>query len=221
MFKSINKDYKIFSCLRGSIITIEGLIAAGKSTLGYKLSHFLNSIGIDAKYYPEYVNNDFLSLYIRNMKKYSFSFQVLMLMKRIEIYKEAEQFSKTGGIAIVDRSINGDYTFAYMQYLKGFFDDDDWNAYNALITKEALIEPHITLYLDCNPETCMRRLLIRGNISETRGYTIEYMIELDKAYKDTMTKVKHQVLNIDWNNNLDIDNEVLKVVLLKIKNELN
>ena len=220
MFTTLNKEARKFSSLRGSVITIEGLIGIGKTTLGRAIVNYLTTIGLNARFYPEYVNEEFLKTYIMNMKKYSFSFQLFMLEKRIEIYREAQQYAATGGIAIIDRSINGDYTFALMQHQKGFFDDEEWEVYLSILRKESIPEPHLTLYLICSPETSMRRVGKRGIQSEISGYTVEYMRELSAAYNVSMKTVQHPLVTVDWEFDVGVDEDVVTEVLKKIKSEL-
>lgn len=220
MFSTVNKDYRRFANLRGMVVTVEGLIGIGKTTLGQAMVSFLNQLGLEARFFPEYVNREFLAKYIANMKEYSFSFQLFMLQKRIEIYREAQAFAKTGGIAVVDRSLNGDYTFALMQKDKGFFDDEKWDIYNAILEGESIPEPSITLYLVCNPQTSLRRVHKRGNAEEISGYTLGYMEELSTAYNKSMKLVKHPVLTIEWEYDIPVADLVAREVLLSIQKRL-
>lgn len=220
MFSPVSKDYRRFANLRGTVITVEGLIGIGKTTLGQAMVAFLNQLGLNARFFPEYVNREFLGKYIANMEEYSFSFQLFMLQKRIEIYREAQAFARTGGIAIIDRSLNGDYTFALMQKDKGFFDDEKWGIYNAILQGETIPEPSITLYLVCTPETSLRRVHKRGNEEEIRGYTLEYMEELAAAYNKSMKVVKHPVLTVEWEYDVPVADLVAREVLTTIQKRL-
>src|SRR4051812_7244364 len=114
MFAERSALYCRFKSLKCGVFTIEGIIGVGKTTLGRSLEKMLNDNGIATKFFPEYVNKDLLGQYIGNMHRYAYSFQLIMLCKRIEIYREAERFAATGGVAIIDRSIVGDMTFALM-----------------------------------------------------------------------------------------------------------
>lgn len=210
MFTSLPTAMRKLGALRGSVITIEGLIGIGKTTLGEAFVQYLNKQGFQARFFPEYVNPYFLGKYIANMSRYSFSFQLFMLEKRLQIYKEAQAFANTGGIALIDRSLNGDYTFAWMQWRKGFFTEEEWEIYRALLTKEPISEPHLTLYLTCDPETSLCRIARRGNEDEIKGYQLAYMKELDQAYQVHMREiVKHPVLKLDWNENKELTETVL------------
>lgn len=112
----------------GRIIAVEGGIGAGKSTFGQTLTEYLTDSGLRARYYPEYINQKLLSQYIGDMKKYAYSFQMVMLTMRINIYREAVDFARTGGIAVIDRSLVGDYTFAKMQKETGRISDSEWES---------------------------------------------------------------------------------------------
>jgi deoxyadenosine/deoxycytidine kinase len=211
MFSSRNSRYEEFTFLRGRIFVIEGLIGVGKTTLGKSLEKYLNSIGIECKFFPEYVNNDLLDLYIKDMPREAFAFQLFMLSKRIDIYREATTFAKTGGIAIIDRSIHGDMAFAYMQKEKGFISEAEWNIYLKIVQAEIQLEPSATIFLNCDIEKCFTRLKIRGNKSESTGYTQGYFSDLSNAYSYIMNEYSTcKIINIDWNNHLEFDSNYLK-----------
>lgn len=133
MFADRHSDFDKLKYLKGGIYTIEGIIGVGKTTLGRSAERYLNNIGLKEKFYPEYVNKELLAQYIGNMKRYAYSFQMIMLCKRIEIYREAERLAETGGVALIDRSIIGDMTFARMQKDNGNFTEDEWNIYLSLM----------------------------------------------------------------------------------------
>lgn len=210
MFTSRHPLYEKYKSLKGGRFTIEGIIGVGKTTFGKSAEAFLNSIGLSAKFYPEYVNKDMLAQYIADMKKYAYAFQMVMLCKRIEIYREAERFAATGGIALIDRSLIGDMTFAKMQKDNGNFTEDEWRIYLSFIRQETQLTPTASLYLRCTPVTSMDRVAQRGIEAEVKGYTIGYMNQLHAAYEKSIlecSNVKH--IYLDWNNSTPIENESL------------
>lgn len=205
MFLARHPDFNKLKSLKGGIYTIEGIIGVGKTTLGRSAERYLNTIGLKAKFYPEYVNKDLLSQYISDMKRYAYSFQMIMLCKRIEIYREAEKFAETGGIALIDRSIIGDMTFARMQKENGNFTEDEWKIYLSLMKQEIQLTPTASLFLRCSPQTSLNRVKIRGIEAEINGYTIEYMTQLHNAYETSIhdsTNVRHII--IDWDMSVPV-----------------
>lgn len=211
MYSKRDPKYEEFTFLRGRIFVIEGLIGVGKTTLGKSLEKYLTQIGIECKFFPEYVNNDLLDLYIKNMNREAFAFQLFMLSKRIDIYREATAFTKTGGIAIIDRSIHGDMAFAYMQKEKGFISEEEWSIYLKIVKSEIQLEPSATVFLNCDIDKCFTRLKIRGNKSEATGYTQEYFQDLSKAYSYIINEYSTtRLVRIDWNSHLEFDGNFLK-----------
>lgn len=201
LFAPRSANYNRFRSMRGGVYTIEGLIGVGKTTLGRSLERYLNENGLEAKFFPEYVNKELLSQYIKDMKRYAYAFQMVMLCKRIEIYRQAELFSRTGGISLIDRSIVGDMTFARMQMENGYFTPEEWAVYLNLVKSEIQLAPTASLYLRCTAATSLERVKSRGNESEINGYTYDYMNKLHNAYTVSFshcTDLRHIV--IEWDS---------------------
>jgi hypothetical protein len=67
-FESNSDLYKKYSKLRGSVICIEGIISAGKTTLGKDMTEFLNELGLEAVFYQEYVEESLLHQFYEDPK---------------------------------------------------------------------------------------------------------------------------------------------------------
>lgn len=200
MFANRGDHFGRFRSMRGGVYTLEGGIGAGKTTLGRSAEKFLNRNGLQAKFYPEYVNKPLLNQYLGDMAKYAYTFQLFMLSKRIEIYRDAERFAATGGIALIDRSIIGDMTFARMLVDDGKITAGEFAIYQNLMKEEIQLVPQASVYLYCTAQTLLLRVHKRGIKSEIAGYTPEYMNKLHAAYMTSMkacTNVPHILL--DWN----------------------
>lgn len=210
MFNPRHPLYNNYKSLIGGVYTLEGLIGVGKTCLGISIVSFLNSIGLNAQFFPEYVNKDFLNEYIEDMPRYSYAYQVMMLCKRIEIYKDAQRFAATGGIAIIDRSLIGDMTFARMQKEKGFMTERNWNNYLSMAKDEIQLAPTASVYLACTTETSLGRVRTRGLESEIKGYSPEYMDDLRAAYEKSIAECNTvQHITVDWNQKMTIVNGAL------------
>ena len=216
LFTSVNPDQDKYRRLAGSIITLEGLIGVGKSTLGLLLEKYLNCIGINTKFFPEYICEPLLNQYIGNMDKYAYSFQIIMLQKRLDIYQRAHEYALGGGIAIVDRSLIGDYTFAKMQHKNGSISDSEMDVYTQIMKNEKTIEPTYILYLDCQPQTAFTRMISRGNQGEQDGYKLEYFEDLKRIYFEVIEDSDHTIHIIDWNQNQKVEQDQVKYVLDQI-----
>jgi NADH dehydrogenase (ubiquinone) 1 alpha subcomplex subunit 10 len=67
--------------------------------------------------------------------------------------------------------------------------------------------PHVTLYLDATPETCLKNINSRSRGCES-GIPLEYLQGLDDLYRDLVFELKQkgsQVVNIDWNEFRPVD----------------
>lgn len=200
-----NSLYRQYSKFIGYVVSIEGLIGAGKSTLGQSLEKFFKSIGINAKFFPEYKNIKLLNQYISNMTKYAYSFQSVMLSKRLEIYRMASEFAAKGGVAIIDRSIIGDITFARMQVSMGNITPEEYQVYESIIEEENILEPNLTIYLDVCIDTVMRRIQKRGIESEISGYSKEYIQTLNENYLKVLNTIDNVIyLNHDQDIFLEV-----------------
>lgn len=204
------------------IICLEGLIASGKSTLGKYLADNIAS----AKYFPEYVNTVLLDYYVNDMQNNAFSFQLIMLHQRFNIYRLAMQHVYQGGLAIVDRSFCGDYAFALMQKDKGFINEKQWQIYlNIVIEQQQMLNseypnyliPQFILFLECNIDLCLQRIILRNRSAENT-YTKRYLENLQTTYEKTLQLSKCPVQKI--NNETEITNTKLAKIISLIKENL-
>lgn len=201
MFNQRRPLYNQFKSLKCGIYTIEGIIGVGKTTLGRSLERLLNDNDIETKFFPEYVNKELLDQYIGDMGKYAYSFQMIMLCKRIETYRQAEVFASKGGVALIDRSIIGDMTFARMQKDNGNFTQSEFDIYLSLMKQDIQLVPTASIFLRCSPEIAIKRIMTRGIEAEINGYSIEYLKQLYNAYEKSVAEcdnVKH--IMIDWDD---------------------
>lgn len=211
---NLESSYKDFSCLRGNIIILEGLIGVGKSTLGACLYQFLLNCGIESKWFNEPINDKLLKLYISDMNKYAFSFQTIVARERLNIYKEAVKWSKKGFVVFIDRSLIGDMSFAIMQRNKGYISTKEFEVYLNLISDQVQ-EPHCTLFLDCSPKVAWERMKERGQKEEVSGYSLAYFEDLNRAYSEAFNRSEIKRLSINWEEKQPIVNGQLTVKTCK------
>lgn len=185
-----------FSSFKGKIITIDGCIGAGKSTLCKNLYNTFKSLNYDVKLYIEKFNNDMLSLFLSDMKKYAFMFQIYMLQQRRIIYEEAIEFVKSEGVAIIDRSMCSDIAFCLLHKDMGNISDEEWKTYNSVINEKLYETPDYIVYLDVTAEKCMERIKSRNRLNETDSYDILYLNNLIDKHKT----VFKNTINVDWNS---------------------
>lgn len=184
-----------------NIICIEGVVGAGKTTLGELLAKELS-----IEFFQEpYIDNPFLDKFYSNKERYSLPSQMYFLNKRIEIIEEA---SKLNG-CIMDRSIYGDYLFAKMHLKNKFMTEDEFSLYHSFWEKLISVRtnPILIIYLETSVENAMRKIKERGREFEL-GVEKEYWSSLNEEYSSFFDNYRDSIIlkiNID---NMDIrDNE--------------
>lgn len=198
----LNLSGKKWSSLRGTIIIIEGIIGVGKTTLCKSLHNFLTELGHDVVWFPEKIPSSLISLYISDMKRYAFPFQVMVAQSRALDLSRACELAKMGKIVIMDRSLLGDCAFALMQKEKGYFTDAEFEAYLGVVsTGQPVSSPplHI-LYLESSPETAFERMKKRGNKDEIDGYTLDYFKELSATYARMIEHGEEKITTLPWSD---------------------
>lgn len=187
--------------LRGSVIGVEGIIGAGKTTFSTSIVEYLKRLGLKVKLFREYINHTLLKQYIDDMKKYSYMYQIMIFMKRLETYKKALKYAQSGGVSIIDRTSIGDYAFALMQKEEGNISPKEWEIYNKVIKEESTIKPTLIVNLDVEPKVAFHRMTSRGKKEEVSGYTLKYFDSLKGSYVKTYSLLcsqKGYLITFDW-----------------------
>lgn len=178
------------------IVSILGLVGAGKSTL-------VNKLASNNKYaiFEEPVdNNPFLSDYYKDPSRWSFTLQVFYLWERYKQVQEAFMKSMKGETVILDSSIYSDFAFAILQYDHGYFTDDEYNTYTNMhkIIAAQTAYPELIVWLQLSPEQTLERIKERDRDCESE-MQLSYLKSLNKAYQLVLEKLsKHtNIITVD------------------------
>lgn len=199
--------------MRGIVLTVEGTIGIGKSTLCRTIVKLMNEAEIRAEYLPEDYDKNMLKTFL-NYKKahpgkynpHAAPFQLDVLTRRTRTYERALALQKQGVTAVVDRSLVGDYAFALLQYDEGNFTEEQWEEYCTRVEAADLLDPDLTLFLKCRQDIALERCNRRGRSGED-AYTLGYFRDLDDAYMDAFEAVDYPCLYVDWTLALEVDEE--------------
>ena len=177
-----------------NFIGISGLIGAGKTTLARELGKVLNL----PVYYEPIVENEYLEDFYRDMKRYSFSFQIYLLNCRFRQHQQV-LWNGTGGIQ--DRTLYEDSIFAKVLYEEGNMEEREYKTYLNLFRNMSNFMKKNTLivHLDCKPEESLRRIKMRARGCET-GITIDYLTKLYNAYEEFLKEISKviPVIRVDY-----------------------
>lgn len=153
-----------------SMITIEGNVGIGKSTLAKTLSEK----GFGTLQLEE-VNLKLLLQFYSNPTQYGFTFQLYMLAGRLAQSKNVRYNT------VIDRGILGDSVFAKVANANGVISDVDYDTYLDILKADRRHPDMITLYLTARPEICLSRLQTRNRESES-GIELAYLETIDRAH---------------------------------------
>lgn len=205
--------------LGGKIVSLEGNIGVGKSTLADALQQYAPHL---VQVYNEPTNEKFLQLFYKDGKKYAFVFQMTMVQKRIYQSALARRDKIPDGkhMFIWDRSMIGDYVFAIWNYLLGSISIDEMEVYETefgshfskIQDSSHTKNVSIFVFLDDEPVQCKKRVEeLRKNPSED-GIPLDYYTGIDDVHFFVCMKLcaseNAKVTILNWGS-YDDPNEVL------------
>lgn len=227
MFEYIENDrIKKEKGRESTIITIGGMIGAGKTTITNLLSDELGCVA----YYENVDDNEILPLFYtaspkeQAEKRYPFLLQLEFLNSRYSIIKQA---LKSEEVIVMDRSIYEDWYFAKINTQIGNISELEFTLYEKLLNNmlEELEElpkkaPDLMVYLKISFNKTLERIGKRGRDFEQDESLYEYYYTLWKDYDDWVMNHYDQsnVLIIDMDE-IDIEKhpEHKKLILDKVK----
>ncbi|MDE2492102.1 MAG: deoxynucleoside kinase [Elusimicrobia bacterium] len=184
-------------------IGIAGTIGVGKSTLTVDLARALNFEPI----LEEVDGNPYLEHFYKDMRGYGTMMQVWLLNHRFRQHREFVTRISLGKIrgVVQDRTIWEDTIFARMlnEHPDKIISDIDYNTYLDLFDNMVLRElvfPQIMIYLDCQPETAIKRIGSRGRVME-QGISLDYLRMLKRNYDEFIGEMESagvRILRIKW-----------------------
>jgi deoxyadenosine/deoxycytidine kinase len=162
------------------IVSVEGNIGAGKSTLIEELQQkyiddrrflFLLEPVNQWENVKDKHGNNMLQKYYDNPIKYAFAFQIMAFQTRLQLLKDAlEYIDDEVTTIIMERSLDADYhIFAKMLFEEGLMEDVEFQIYLQMAT-EALKEYGVDgmIWLDTDYEECFRRMEKRSREGEEK-----------------------------------------------------
>jgi deoxyguanosine kinase len=199
------------------IISIEGNIGSGKSTLVRLLEekydnchiHFLNEPVDEWSKFVDENNENILTKFYKNQEKYSFTFQIMAYISRLNKLRmkiDEVKYSNNQNIIITERSLSTDkYVFAQMLYDDNKMEKVQLDIYNEwfhAFNKETEIDKII--YIKTEPEVCSKRINERNREGED-SIPLEYLSNCHK-YHENMIEIERnnakEILVLDGNNNV-------------------
>ena len=199
------------------IITIEGNIGSGKSTIVSSLKQFSKSKFI---FLQEPVDEwssicdkngeSILSHFYRDSKTYSFQFQMMAYISRLNLLRSVIK-ENPNAVIITERCLYTDkFVFAKMLYDKGNMSDIEYTIYNKWFSSFIKdIEPTGIIYIKTSPETCYERIVKRNRTGES--IPLEYLQSCHDYHEKWLTKPTIPLIVYDGNFEMD-DTNILDII---------
>lgn len=213
-----------------TILSIEGNIGSGKSTIIDYLKEKYNSIN-EIIFLPEPVdewetikdeeNNTILQKFYADQKKYSFTFQIMAYISRLNLLRKTIK-ENPGKVIISERSLFTDkYVFAQMLYDSGNMESIQYQIYNKWFESFLDIAPvSKMIYLKTDPKVSFQRISIRNRNGE-ENIPYEYIQSCheyhNKMYDIINFNKKIIDCTTDFNKNNDYFENVSKQILNFVK----
>ena len=203
---------------RPLIISVDGNIGSGKSTLVSKLrtrAKNRNDIVFVDEPVKEWENikdkdgKNMIQKFYGNVKKYAFAFQMMAYISRLAELKEAYQKAIDDKISIIitERSVETDrMVFAQMLHDEGDIESVEFEIYTKWFDhfiKDMKVDHYV--YIDASSITCDARIKKRNRSGE--NIPIEYLEKCQKYHQDWLSRpsTKGHVITIDGSKDVHSD----------------
>ena len=209
------------------ILSVEGNIGVGKSTMLNRIKKFLGDKinGRQIVFLQEPVDQwqeikdrdgeDILTKFYKDQDKYAFPFQMMAYISRQALLMEAVE-NNPGSIIISERCIHTDRNvFARMLYDDGKIEDVSYAIYNMWFdTFSSKCKYHGHIYLRASPDICHARVETRSRSGETIPY--DYLVRCHDCHDNWLTQAENTIM-ISVDDNMDIAEEKYKKIFSRIR----
>ena len=204
-----------------TVLSIEGNIGSGKSTIIEFLKEKYKDSS-DFIFLPEPVdqweqikdkdNNTILSKFYNDQKKYSFAFQMMAYISRLELLRKAIQ-ENPSKIIITERSLFTDkFVFAQMLYDDHKMEEIEYQIYNKWFYSFIDLAPlHKLIYLKTDPEISFKRIIKRNRDGEN-GIPFDYIKNCHSYHNHMYEVMDCQKKIIDCTNDFNQDDSYFELI---------
>lgn len=204
------------------IFSIEGNIGSGKSTLLENLKkEFSNNKNIIFMKEPvdeweeikDTAGNTMLQKFYEDQEKYSFPFQMMAYISRLNLLKKTVE-KNPGAIIISERSLYTDkFVFAKMLYESSKIEDVSYQIYNKWFDAFVKDFPICgVIYVETDPEICHQRVAKRSRLGES-NIPLDYLKSCHSYHTNMLNcdfqKISNRQLVLDGNTDIYENSDIL------------
>jgi deoxyadenosine/deoxycytidine kinase len=196
------------------IISIEGNIGAGKTTILEKLQRlFKNNRNILFLREPLHIwesiqdsnGESILAKFYANPTTYAFTFQVMAFITRVSMLRKAIKENPNCQMILCERSLEADrHVFAKMLYDDNMIEDINYKVYLQFYEEyKQDFELDGIVYIDSEADVCYNRIKKRSRTGE-EGVPLEYLKNCQKYHDEWLSGINHK-LRIITNDDVTYD----------------
>lgn len=174
------------------LITVEGNIGAGKTTLSNILAEKLNARLV----LESFANNPFLPKFYKDPSRYGF---------QLELFFMAERFKQLQGLQnmeLFQQVTVSDYIFIKsLLFAKVTLDEDEYRLYQRIFytINQQLTQPDLLIYLHA-PVSKLQENIKKRNRSYEQSIPDEYLKNIEETYLTYIGQDKMRTLVVDASN---------------------
>jgi len=195
------------------LITVEGNIGAGKTTLAHMLAKHYNARLI----VEEFADNPFLSKFYENPKQYAFPVELFFMAER---YKQLKELIHTKDL--FQRVTITDYLFTKcLLFARVTLPEEEYRLYQKLfeIINQQIAQPDILIYLHA-PVKRLQENIRKRNRPYEQAIPDEYLQNIQETYLQYIRQHNVRTLMIDASNANFLGNpEHLDVIINALEQE--
>lgn len=188
------------------VIFLEGNISSGKTSsikqlkiLGYDV--FEEPLDVWQEKYVDANGKDILTLFYEDMAKWSFQFEIIVMMTRYDRIMKALRADT--GIVFVERSLQTDrFVFCKNLHKKGIISDLEWKIYVDWYETFTNAISHIFtacsvefIYIRTTPDVCFERKEKRARAAENTMVP-DYLVELHERHEEWLLSMKEYPVHV-------------------------
>lgn len=215
---------------RVKIVSIEGNIGSGKSTVVSELKHFYKDLDETDIYFLEEPVGEWIQIkdnmgkniiekFYENQEKYSFSFQMMAYISRLSMLKRAVKYCIHNKISLIicERSLQTDKNvFCKMLYDLGKIEDIEYQIYTKWFD-EFIEDIPLTniIYIKTEPDIAFERVIKRNRKGES--ICLDYL-KMCSDYHDNWLNLSDNII-VDGNNSQDMTFIIVNNFVNKLLND--
>ncbi len=198
------------------MITLDGNIGSGKTVLNNYLTLMATRQGKWTIGFPEVAHEPVLKIWLKNQTETASTFQMYMFSEAANNANMARflcsETAEDPGIAVLDRSMAGNETFAVVNLALNNFTTAQYELYHAACRNPIYNYPYggsdLNIYLWAKPQVCIKRSKSRARDGE-EDYQLKYFCMLEQCYflsiLQNMTSSNNYTpqIIVDWNSQVN------------------